>query len=98
MGITVQKIMLHTILMMEYLNLKVGMHSLFVATSRTLISNINAQYTVFLLQSNISYSVSTNFCLELIEPSVRKVFIFVTLVNREDRGVGLNEERRKYHG
>ena len=31
-----------------------------------------------------TYSVSTNFRLELIEPTAREVFIFWTLVERED--------------
>ena len=34
------------------------------------------------------YSVSTNFRLEFIEGSSREVFIFWTLVEREERGVG----------
>ena len=42
------------------------------------------------------YSVSTNFCLKLIKPSDREVFIFGTLVEREERTK--SEERRKEHG
>ena len=44
----------------------------------------------------LSYSVSTNFCLELIEAAAKKVFIFWTLVEREKRGA--SERRRKEHG
>ena len=33
----------------------------------------------------INNDVSTNFRLELIEPSAREVFIFWTLVKREER-------------
>ena len=40
--------------------------------------------------------MSTNFNLELIEPSAREVFIFWTLVEREEQG-GASEERRKEH-
>ena len=41
-----------------------------------------------------TYSVSTNFRLELIEPTAREVFIFWTLVEREDRkGLERREER-----
>ena len=43
-----------------------------------------------------TYIVATNFCLELIEPSARKVFIFWTLVERE--GEGVSEGRRREHG
>ena len=32
-----------------------------------------------------TYSVSTKFRLELIEPTAREVFIFWTLVERDDR-------------
>ena len=39
--------------------------------------------------------MSTNFRLKLIEPSAREVFIFWTLVEREERGV--SEERRRDH-
>ena len=42
------------------------------------------------------YSVSNNFRLKLIEPSAREVFIFWTLVEREERGA--SEERRGEHG
>ena len=34
---------------------------------------------------SLSHSLSTNFRLELIEPSPREVFNFWTLVEREDR-------------
>ena len=36
--------------------------------------------------------MATNFRLELIEPSARKVFIFWTLVEREEGG-GASEKR-----
>ena len=32
------------------------------------------------------YNLSTNFRLEVIEPPAREVFIFWTLVEREERG------------
>ena len=40
--------------------------------------------------------MSTNFCLKLIKPSDREVFIFGTVVEREERTK--SEERRKEHG
>ena len=45
------------------------------------------------------YSVSTNFCLDLIEPSTSEVFIFLALVKRErERGrVRRGEENLKQH-
>ena len=44
------------------------------------------------------YSVSTNFCLEVIEPSARKVFNFWTLDEREEQGGGGASEERSKHG
>ena len=41
------------------------------------------------------YSVSTNFCLRLIEPSAREVFIF-GLLSREMSGGELREEKRTW--
>ena len=40
-----------------------------------------------------TYSVSINFRLELIMPTAREVFIFWTLVEREERRA--SEERRR---
>ena len=40
--------------------------------------------------------MSTNFYLKLIEPSARPVFIFWTLVEREEWG-GVSEERKREH-
>ena len=42
------------------------------------------------------YSVATTFRLELLEPSARELFIFWTLVEREERWA--SEERRNEHG
>ena len=39
------------------------------------------------------YSVSTNFRLELIEPSAREGSIFFTLVERGERGASEEEEK-----
>ena len=44
----------------------------------------------------IMYSVATTFRLELLEPSARELFIFWTLVEREERWA--SEERRNEHG
>ena len=41
--------------------------------------------------------MSINFRLELIEPSAREVFNFLTLVEREERG-GASEDMRREHG
>ena len=41
------------------------------------------------------YSVSTNFRLELIDPSAREVFIFSTLVDLEKRGPSENMNQWK---
>ena len=38
--------------------------------------------------------VSTNFRLELIGPSAKEAFILWTLVEREDRGVVIKEEKK----
>ena len=40
--------------------------------------------------------MSINFRLELIEPSAREVFIFWTLVKREEQG--MSEERKREQG
>ena len=44
----------------------------------------------------VQISPSTNCRLVLIEPSAREVFIFWTLVEREEQGV--SEERRRGYG
>ena len=46
----------------------------------------NPSPTAMLMHMIHIQRVSTNFCLELIEPSAREVFIFWTLVEREERG------------
>ena len=42
-------------------------------------------------KSTIIHSVSTNFSLQLIEPSAREVLFIWTLIKREERGGGNKE-------
>ena len=57
--------------------------------AKTLIKKTVCEGFVFATQ--LTYSMSTNFCLKLIEPSAREVFDFGTLAEKEEKEA--SEER-----